>query len=146
MENAYAPPRSEVTVVLEGAPLFTPTQIAAAAFFGTLGASAWLARANYIALGEREKGNSTLVKGLLIIAVIMGLAAVLPEQIPGVAYLIPQLMLARKVSQDAFGAHVATHPKASNLRVAGVSIVFLLLVAAFVFGIAMALEPDLLSP
>lgn len=140
MENVYQPPRVEVEPVSAQAPLFTPGQIGVAAFFGTLIASAWLARANFVALGQPEKGNSTLVKGVLITAGIMAIAFVLPVQVPGMVYTLPQLFLARTLADKTFGLLVSVHPRASHWRVAGVSLVSFLLIAGLSFGVVLALD------
>lgn len=141
MDSAYAPPKSDSeSPTAASTALYTPGQIAAAAFFGTLAASAWLARANLVTIGQRERGNRVLLTGIVITAAIFGVSFVLPDNIPGVVYTVPQILLARRLAQDEFGAHLELHDRASNWGVfrtclASIAII-VLAIAAIAFTIA----------
>jgi hypothetical protein len=142
MENAYSPPRAEVapTAATTDAPLYSPGQIGAAAFFATIGASAWMARSNLVALGQRERGNTVLVVGILITAGLLGLAFVLPDGVPGLVYTIPQIAIAVNLAKKEFEPHMEGRERRSNWRVVGVCVATAAVLFGGLIAVALAFE------
>lgn len=121
-------------------PLFTPSQIGAGAFFGTLVASGWLARANFIALGDQRRGDVALLIGVLVTIAMMTLAFVLPEQVPGAVFTIPQVVLALQLAKKEFETRMPQAERISSWKVAGICLASLLLVVSSVIGVALGLS------
>lgn len=141
MVNPYASPGSDSFPPPLGGrvALFTPSQIGAAAFFGTLIAAAWLARANLVALGESRKAARVFFWGLGVTFALVGLSLVLPEEIPAVVYVVPQIVIAHHLSKREFEPKMGEHGRASNWRVAAVCAVVLTALCVVVVAVALAL-------
>src|SRR5687768_5326078 len=121
MESTHQIPQPEpASAFPEKLPLFTPNQIGAAAFFGTLIASAWLARNNFIAMGDKKSGDKALLAGVVVTMGLMALAFVLPEGTPSVIFTIPQIVLALQLGKKFFEHRMITAERLSNWKVAGV--------------------------
>ena len=147
MESTHQIPQPEPTGAFpEKVPLFTPNQIGAAAFFGTLVASAWLARNNFIAMGDKKAGDRALLLGVVATMGLMALALVLPASTPSLIFTIPQIALALQLGKKYFGHRMITADRLSNWRVAGVCALTIVLVIAVLFGIVTALDLTGLVP
>lgn len=141
MESTHHIPQPEPTSAFpDKVPLFTPNQIAASAFFGTLVASAWLARANFIAMGDKKTGDKALLVGVVVTMALMALALVLPEGTPSVIFTIPQIVLALQLGKKYFEHRMITAERLSNWKVAGVCALTIVLVIAVLFGVVMTLD------
>lgn len=147
MESTHQIPQPEPTSAFpDKVPLFTPNQIGAAAFFGTLIASAWLARNNFIAMGDKKAGDKALLAGVVATMALMALAFVLPEGTPSVIFTIPQIVLALQLGKKYFEHRMITADRLSNWKVAGVCLLTLLLVVAVLIGVVLALDVTGLVP
>jgi NAD/NADP transhydrogenase beta subunit len=147
MESTHQIPQPDSTSAFpEKVPLFTPNQIGAAAFFGTLVASAWLARNNFIAMGDKARGDKALLAGVVVTMALMALAFVLPDGTPSVIFTIPQIVLALQLGKKYFEHRMITADRLSNWKVAGVCALTLVLVIAVLFGVVMALDITGLVP
>jgi hypothetical protein len=147
METTHQIPQPEPKSAFpDKVPLFTPNQIGAAAFFGTLIASAWLARNNFIAMGDKRTGDRALLLGVVVTMGLMALAFVLPEGTPSVIFTIPQIVLALQLGKKHFEHRMITADRLSNWKVAGVCALALLLMIVVVVGIAVALDVTGLVP
>lgn len=147
MESTHQIPQPEPKSAFpERVPLFSPSQIGAAAFFGTLVASAWLARNNFIAMGDKRAGDKALLLGVVVTMGLMALAFVLPEGTPSVIFTIPQIVLALQLAKKHFEHRMITADRLSNWRVAGVCALTLVLVLIVLFGIVIALDVTGLVP
>ncbi len=134
-------PQPDVDAALPVPPLlFSPGQIGVAAFFGSLLAAGWMARANWRALGQTSRGNLTLLAAAGLTLVIVGLACWLPEGVPGVAFTLPQVMLARQLSQSWFEGAMPTADQRSHWRVVGVVLGALVAFVVLAVPVAFAAE------
>jgi hypothetical protein len=115
--------------------LYTPNQVALAAFLGTaLGGTVVLAL-NERRLGRQRAAVVSVLLGVLATVVILGLAFVLPKNFPGAPLgLLPLLVLrgiAQKRQRAFVDAHIAAGGKrASSWAAAGIGL--LSVTAAFV--------------
>lgn len=147
MESTQQIPQPETTSAFpDKVPLFTPNQIAASAFFGTLVASAWLARSNFIAMGDKKSGDKALLLGVVATMALMALALVLPDGTPSVIFTIPQIALALQLGKKFFEHRMITADRLSNWKVAGVCAMAIVLVIAVLFGVVMTLDATGLVP
>ena len=121
-------------------PLFTPSQIGAGAFFGTLVASGWLARANFIALGDKKKGDLALLLGVVVTIGLMTLAFVLPAEVPSAIFTVPQVVLALQLAKKEFEARMLHADRISSWKVGGICLASLVLVVTTVIGVAVGLS------
>lgn len=141
-DNPYQPPGVAVHDIAQADPkarLYSVAGITLATFLGSAFAGGLLMAFNYRALGEPVKARNALGLAFLATAMVLALALVLPESVPGLAFVLPQLvvvqMLARKLQGAAIGAHQARGAAMhSNWLAAGIS----LLVAAVLVAIAVA--------
>lgn len=139
-DNPYQPPGVAVHDIAQADPrarLYSVAGITLAAFVGSAFAGGLLMALNYRSLGEPVKARNALVLAFFATAAVLALAMVLPESVPGLAFVLPQLlvvqMLARKLQGVAIGAHQARGAAMhSNWLAFGIS----LLVAAALVAIA----------
>jgi hypothetical protein len=146
----YAPPAAapapfvstaEGTLPGPAVALYTPNQVALAAFLGTaLGGSVVLAM-NERRLGRRQAAVVSILLGLLATALTVGLAFVLPKNFPGAPMgLVPLLVLrgiAQKRQRAFVDAHIAAGGKrASTWAAAGIGLLSVVVVLVPVFVVA----------
>lgn len=147
METTHQVPQAEPSKAFpEKVPLFSPNQIAVGAFFGTLIAAGWLARQNFIAMGEPKKGKAALVGGIVITLALMALAMVLPENVPSAIFTVPQIVLALQLAKQHFEPRMITAERLGHGKVALVCIVSLVLVLSTLVGLVVALDVTGLMP
>jgi hypothetical protein len=147
MESTHQIPQPQPTSAFpEKVPLFTPNQIGAAAFFGTLVASGWLARSNFIAMGDKRSGDRALLLAIVVTIAIMMLAFVLPDGTPSLIFAIPQIALALQLGKKHFEHRMITAERLSSWKVAGVCALSFVLLATVVIGIAVGLDAAGLVP
>lgn len=149
-DNPYEAPASAI-VDAQADParrLFRTTGIYLATFLGSMFAGGWLLAKNHEAMGESGLARKVRWGGAIGTVAIVGLSLLLPEQIPGVAYLVPQFVavnywLKKTAQGDAIAARIAAgSPMRSNWAAAGIGLlcgistlaVVMLIVFAASFG------------
>lgn len=140
-DNPFQAPRAELrqtgeidTTLL----LYGPNAVGLATFFGTPLAGAYLLTHNLRRLGLGERVQQVWWTAVGIIAVIMLLAWLLPEHVPGTGLSVAQFLAmhhyAKKLTGEALQRHKdAGGPFLSNWRAFGISLLFLLALLAVLF-------------
>jgi hypothetical protein len=129
---------------LLGSKLYAPGQVAVAAFLGSMVGAAWLARANYKELGDDKKANRVMLLGAVLTFLIAGLAFVLPDNFPGVALTVPQVLAARAGAVQAFGEKVEPHQPRGWGPAIGWSLLWMVVVLSVL--VSAAVVWDIVSP
>lgn len=127
-------------------PLFSPRQIAVAAFLGTPLAAGWLIARNLSVLGDQRASRHARVFALLGTVVLLAVAFVLPARIPAPVLPMAYTMGIREFAKRRFGAAVESHVAAggelqSNWRVFGIGLAGFVVVVVFCVAAA-ALTPS----
>jgi len=143
-QNPYQMPASGLgSASLENpeARLFKVSGIGLATFLGSLLAGGLLMAMNFRALGQPEKARKTILYSIAAFAGVIVVMFVLPESIPGVVFLIPQVVamvqLAKQYQQSQINERrMRGIPTRSNWAAAGISLLvflalMLLAIAAF---------------
>lgn len=142
--SPYQPPQAPIVdAPPTDAPLFRINGIGIATVLGSVAAGGWLIALNYQALGLPRQALKAKVFALLSLIPLLLLSALTPEQVPGVVFVIPQVLatvyLARSLQGEAIAARIAAGgPMRSNWRAAGIALLILLmlLLAIAVVGAA----------
>ncbi|QQP95290.1 hypothetical protein [Lysobacter enzymogenes] len=109
-------------------PLFRTGAIYIATFMGSTLAGGWVLAMNHEALGQPGLARKARWSGLVASLALMALSFLLPWQIPGVAYLVPQLLavsqwLKKTPQGDAIAVRLAAGlPMRSNWAAAGIGL------------------------
>jgi hypothetical protein len=149
--NPYASPAADQDpVAVPGrrlVRLYSPPQVAAAAFIGSPLAASWLFASNYSALGDKAAARRTLLYGLIGTVAAFGIGFALPVGFPPpilpIAYTVVIRGLAKQAHGEAFENHLAAGgARQSTWRVLGVCLVGLLVVVPLAFGLALLLPPE----
>jgi len=126
--------------------LYTPEQVSGATFLGSAIAGAILMRSNYARLGQQSKATISLVVGVLVTAVVIVLAMLLPEN---TGYGIPLIItvIYFSVAKKDLGDLVASHLQAggereSGWKTAGIGLACMVLVLGIIVGLIIATESD----
>ncbi|GAA5068638.1 hypothetical protein [Lysobacter panacisoli] len=147
--NPYRSPEAVVpttTAPAPGARLYKVSGIGLATFFGSVLAGGWLMARNYRALGEHDKARRALGYSVVAAVVVVLLALLLPDEVPNMAFIVPQLIaltqLARRYQGDRIAEYEAADQAYSNWRAFGISLLaipaFLLVAFAIVMPLTMA--------
>jgi hypothetical protein len=118
----------------EAAPaiLYSPAQIAWGSFIGTPFAGCWFINRNFRHLGDQRKASQFLLWGFVISIVVFVATLFLPESFPTlgvpIGYTAALYFLARRLFAELPNDFAGDIEVASNWRVAGVSILWLLAV------------------
>ncbi|MGO4261088.1 hypothetical protein [Lysobacter sp. TAB13] len=153
--NPYEAPAAAVVDV--GAdtsrPLFRTSGIYVATFLGSALAGGWVLAMNHAALGQFDLARKVRWSGLAGMVVVVLLSMLLPEQVPGIVYLIPQMLAVsywmKHTQGDAIAARVSAGlPMRSNWLAAGVGAlaalallaVLLVLVAIAIYGFGLEMS------
>jgi hypothetical protein len=151
--NPYAPPKSSVDDPAAptrwpqrtaSGPLYSPTQIAVAAFLGSPFAGAWFIAANYRALESPRMARKIILTGVIATVALLGIAFVLPDRFPH--YLLPMVLAfaCRAYAEAMFAATLKQHLSAGGStgswwRVVGISLlivsVLVIIMVAVTFGL-----------
>jgi hypothetical protein len=123
--------------------LYSPGQVAAAAFLSGPFGGFWLLASNYRALGARRQATRTVVWGVAATAVLLPLVLLLPDKFPNfilpAAYTGAIYQLAKQLQGKSYRQHLARGGAArSNWRVIGISLVWLVIVVALLVAVAAA--------
>ena len=148
-DNPYQPPAVAVhdaVVVDPNARLYSLRGIGLGVFFGSLLAGGVLIARNYRALGEPVKARNALVWSLLGTLVLFALVYTFPEQVPGLAFVIVQIVvivsLASKLQGPAIRALEAQGAQMrSNWSAVGISLLISLGMLAILLLVAL-LAPE----
>jgi hypothetical protein len=143
--NAYEPPRAEIgTSTREGSQkLYSPGQVASAAFLGSPIAGCLLLSANFRVLAKPRERAQAIVGGVVSSAALFAIAFALPKSTPN--YLLPVVAsgamraIATKTQGPAFDAHLAAGGRRqSNWKVAGLTLACLVGVMVIIVGLVFA--------
>ena len=150
-DNPYKPPAAEVRDMPSAIDrLYSPGQIAGAAFLGSPIAGCWLLASNFGELGRLDDQRKSIVGGLVATVALVAAAFLLPDNFPNsvlpVAYTVVLHQLATKLQGASFRAHLeAGGRKHSHWRVVGIGLGFLVLVLLVLFGILLLLPESLVQ-
>lgn len=134
--DPYKPPEARLSDGRVGEEkLYSPGQVAGAAFLGGPLAGCWLMAANYSEFGNEGARRQTLIWGVLGTLAVLGLSLVLPARFPNsvlpVAYALVLRQAAVGLQGTQFEQHLAAGgQKHSWWRVVGISLVCLVVVLA----------------
>ncbi|MEH6419858.1 hypothetical protein [Pseudomonas sp. CGJS7] len=135
--NPYQSPAAAVTDALAdaGRPLFRTSGVFIATIMGSILAGGWVIGMNHAARGEFRQARMARLYAVLGAIALMTLSLLLPEQVPGVVYLIPQLVAinywVKRAQGEAIDARVAAGlPMRSNWLAAGIGLLGALVVVA----------------
>ena len=119
--------------------LFSPTQIATAAFLGAPIAACWFLSRNYRALDQGRSAAQSLLWGVLGTAALLGISFFLPDNFPNQAlplgYTFGLYHVAKQLQGTTVAEHIATGGRLGSWwNVVGVSLVCLVLLVVAIFG------------
>lgn len=151
MTDIYSAPNSELTdneAPAVESPMYKLVGIGLATAFGTVIAGGFLMSKNFKSMGEHGKARSTMIYAVVAFLAIFGLAFLIPESlnIPNSVFTITQVVVMVQLAKHHQGATLAAIKASngsfqSNWKAFGISLLFLLGVAAtvivlvFAFGI-----------
>lgn len=149
--NPYAAPAAAVAEPIDAtptavAPLFRVSGIGIATFFATPIAGGIVMALNERALGRPERVWPVIVLSFVASLVFMGLAFVLPEQVPSLVFTVAQLAAMTQVAKAQQGAQIDARIAAgmamrSNWRALALSLLVLAaLLALIALGVFAALR------
>jgi hypothetical protein len=126
-------------------PLFSPAQVAVAAFLGGPIAGAWLMRSNYRAANEEEHARRALLWGIIGTLAAIVVSFMLSEDFPSMVLPISYTMALYYFAKQEHGNDVdlqrsAGGASASNWKVVGVGLLWLLVNLVVIIGIAFAVD------
>jgi hypothetical protein len=107
--SAYLDQYQDLTIDNKRTPafsLYSARAVAIATFLGTPIAGAVLMAINYRRLNDRQAAASVLGFGLLLTAISITLALILPESFPGVAVWAPMLLIMQQLASRLQGDEV----------------------------------------
>ena len=125
--------------------VLSPTQIAVGSFWGGPIATVYYLRKNYLAIGNEELAQKTLLFGVVFLIFLLGLLPFLPEKFPNMIIPFAYCLAARKIAE-------ATQLKKeqienseeyifeSNWKIFGVGVLTLLLFSVVALVVMFALE------
>lgn len=153
MEEHYKPPQSELGEAPTGIPTPFPTLsepykvsgIGLATFLGSSLAGGVLLYLNEKQRGNPQRGYTLLGMSLLIFALTIGLAILLPVEVPGIVFTAIQIFAMVQITQSNQGQQLTCHQSqghrmASNWKAAGVSLLVLLGILAVAVPIILFLD------
>lgn len=152
--NPYQPPRapltSHVARAAQSRRAYSPGQVAGAVFLGSPIAGCILLASNFSTFGAPERGRQAIVWGLLSTVAVVGLALVIPEDLPSsvlpIAYTVALHQIAKRVQGDEFKRHIdAGGGKYSHWRVVGIGLICSVALFVVIVGALMAFPPDPVS-
>ena len=134
--NPYASPAADVAATQPASMagtagrLFRLSGIGIATFFGTVLAGGILMAMNFRALGEGRRVWPTLGISLIAMFAVLLLGFLVPEDVPGILFMLPQLVLITWLAKHYQGAAIAARiavgsPMRSNWLAVGISLLVL---------------------
>lgn len=134
--NPYSPPESQDTAPPQAdVKLFTPGQVAVAAFVGSPIAAGILLTVNERRLQREGAATLAMVGSVIATVAVFALSWVLPESFPGMVIPAAYTLTYRAIAKTRLERVAAGHGRASNWAVAGISVGMLLVVCAGLFGV-----------
>lgn len=148
--NPYAPPRSDVGgpnvgSAASGVPLpvdqlYSPNQIAAGAFLGSLLAAGWLAAHNFRVMRQPQEAGRVLGLGIVATLIALLIAAYLLDGFSIVLLPVAHCVVAYLLSERQFKSVIAVHRAAggtirSSWRVVGIGSLCALILVTVASGI-----------
>ena len=126
--------------------LYSPGQIALAAFLGSPLAACWFWSRNYMRLGQSSRSTQCLIWGTAGTAALLTICFFLPERFPNQAIPIGYTFGLLRAAKQTHGSIVAEHLSAGGRlgswwTVVGISLLVLVVVLAILFGVILVL-PD----
>lgn len=144
--NPFQTPTAELA---SAAPvkLYSLAAVGLAAFFGTPLAAAYVMSHNLRALGRAGEVRKVWVLSVLLTAGVFALGMVLPDNVPGIGFVVAQILIMRAYAKQLFGTALDEHkaqvrPFLSNWRAFGVSLLFMLAFLVVVFAAVWIIEPS----
>lgn len=154
-QNPYLPPVAKVADIAEPSSsesvsttvngLYSSSQIFAASFIGSPIAAAWFAASNLRKLHQPANAQKIIVWGVVATIVVMAIAFVLPDRIPNSTFPLLYSIGIRLVARAVFDPVVGKQKAAGAIlgswwSVVGVSLLWMILVLAILFGAAIVLQ------
>lgn len=140
--NPYQTPAAEAVPLAQprAEKLYSPNQIAVAAFLGSPLAAGWLFASNYRQLGQAGKATASLIWNVAGTVGLLIIAFMLPERFPGhiipLAYSFAILHTAKRLQGEAFADHIAAGGRLQSWWAAvGVGLLCLVLVFGVIFAV-----------
>lgn len=124
--------------------LYTPTQVALGTFFGGIVGFVWFLRENFVALGNTDAARNTVLGGVALLVVVLGIGFALPRGGGSIGIAIAMMALARwiaerhQMTKDAIAAS-SDHDFHSSWRVFGIALACLVASFVIAFGAIMAI-------
>lgn len=102
---------------------------------------------NLRALGRAGEVRKVWVLSVLLTAGVFALGMVLPDNVPGIGFVVAQILIMRAYAKQLFGTALDEHkaqvrPFLSNWRAFGVSLLFMLAFLVVVFAAVWIIEPS----
>nr|WP_322940673.1 hypothetical protein [Pseudomonas sp. s4] len=141
--NPFQPPQADLQqATTTQAPLFSIAGVGLASFIGAPLAGAWLLAHNLQLLGRADRVAMVWAMAVFFLVVTLGLAFLLPEEVPGMPFAIAQLMAMIMFAKSLMEADLKQHAEArgaflSNWRALGIGLMFTLGLAALMFAVLM---------
>jgi hypothetical protein len=144
-DNPFQTPQADLQSASTGTsqlPLYRIAAIGVGTFLGTPLAGAWMLAHNLQLLGKADRVAMVWGVAVVLLALTIVLAFVLPEEVPTLPFAIAQLvgmvMLAKHLIEADILQHAATGGAfLSNWRAAGIAILFSIAVMALLFAVLM---------
>lgn len=146
-DNPFQTPAAvlrDAATTATGEPLYRLAAAGIATFFGTPVAGAWVITRNLKSLGRHDEMRKAWLTGIGIMVVIFIAAWFLPESVPATPINIAAVLAMHQYAKQTTGAALEQHSAnggsyLSNWRAFGVSLLFLIVIMAVVFGAAVIL-------
>ncbi|MEN5094291.1 hypothetical protein ABE458_26765 [Pseudomonas protegens] len=144
-QNPYQAPTAELLAnkpADQNLSLYSIAAIGLSTFIGTSVAGAYFISQNLKTLGRESEVNKVWAMGIGLFIAMSLAGFFLPESIPAVVFILPPIYGMNAYARQLFGPQVVEH-KASNgrfvslWRVAGISLLFCLAMAAVVFTLVL---------
>jgi hypothetical protein len=131
--------------------LYSPGQIALAAFLASPLAACWFWSRNYRRLGQPSRSTQCLIWGAVGTVVLFAVGYFLPENFPNsgipIGYTVGFLMAARGTHGATVDQHLAAGGRLGSWwAVIGISLLFLIGIFAVIFGIIFLLPDEAFLP
>lgn len=144
--NPFQPPQADLQqATTNQSPLYSVAGVGLVTFIGTPLAGAWLLAHNLQLLGKADRVAMVWGISVFLLVVTLGLAFVLPEEVPAMPFAIAQLMAMIMFAKSLMEVDLKQHAEAggaflSNWRAAGIGLMFTLGLAALMLAVLMIFD------